>query len=112
MIMVGPQSGVHAFEVDAATLPAAGQPMFTRGRLDHMAITALDPAAFDELRQRAMSAGADGDVVDYGPILAFNLEDPDGSDIEICCFKPGVDLTSPPPVRAAATARIQLERDG
>ena len=54
-----------------------------------------------------MRAGADCEVVDYGPILAFNVEDPDGSEIEICCFKPGVDLTTPPPDRTAAASRIR-----
>src|SRR5438128_1330567 len=99
MLLVGPGSGVHAFQVDAGTAPAP-QPMFARGRLDHLAITAADGDAFEELRRRAMAIGADGDVVDYGAIVAFNVGDPDGGEVEICCFKPGVDLTTPPPDRA------------
>ena len=81
--------------------------MFARGRLDHVAITAANDEAFVEIRDRAMRAGAVCEVVDYGPIVAFNIEDPDGSEIEICCFKPGVDLTTPPPDRTAAASRIR-----
>jgi catechol 2,3-dioxygenase-like lactoylglutathione lyase family enzyme len=108
MVMVGPASGVHMFQAEEATLPRAGQPMFARGRLDHVAITASDHDAFEAIRQRAVALGAEGDVVDYGPILAFNATDPDGNEIEICCFKPGVDLSTPPPDRAAAAARIKV----
>jgi predicted lactoylglutathione lyase len=81
--------------------------MFGRGRLDHVAITAADAAAFDEVRKRAMAFGASAEVVDYGPMLAFNLEDPDGAEIEVCWLKPGVDLRTPPPDRAAAASRIR-----
>ena len=106
MIMLSPASGMHAFQVDPASVPRP-QPMFGRGRLDHVAITATNDEAFVEIRERAMRAGADCEVVDYGPILAFNIADPDGSEIEICCFKPGVDLTTPPPDRTAAASTIR-----
>jgi catechol 2,3-dioxygenase-like lactoylglutathione lyase family enzyme len=106
MIMLGPASGVHAFEVEPTKVPQS-QPMFERGRLDHVAITAATAESFVEIRARAMRTGLECEVVDYGAIVAFNLEDPDGSEIEICCFKPGVDLTTPPPDRAAAGARIR-----
>lgn len=105
MIMLGPASGMHAFEVAPEDVPAA-QPMFHRGRLDHVAITAATPESFVELRQRAMRTGTACEVVDYGAIVAFNVADPDGCEIEICCFKPGVDLATPPPDREAAAARI------
>ena len=111
MILVGPGSGVHAFEVDPARMPDGPQPMFERGRLDHIAITATDADAFEELRRRAIATGSDCDVVDYGAIVAFNVEDPDGGEVEICYFKPGVDLTMPPPDRAAAAARIRVSRE-
>jgi catechol 2,3-dioxygenase-like lactoylglutathione lyase family enzyme len=106
MIMLGDASGVHAFQVDAGIAPPGWKPMFARGRLDHLAITARDGQAFDELRRRAMATGADAELVDYGPILAFNVRDPDGGEVEICVFKPGVDLTTPPPDRQAAADRI------
>src|SRR5262245_45004954 len=77
MIMVGPASGVHAFESPAS--PDGPLPMFGRGRLDHLAITASDHEAFDEIRGRALAIGAQAEVVDYGAILAFNVEDPDGA---------------------------------
>jgi catechol 2,3-dioxygenase-like lactoylglutathione lyase family enzyme len=108
MLMLGPGSGVHAFEVDAAKAPTGSRPMFERGRLDHVAITAADAEAFAELRRRAIAVGADGEVVDYGAIVAFNVHDPDGGQVEICCFKPGIDLSTPPPDRAAAAARIKV----
>ena len=106
MVMVGPESGVHMFQHAMAKLPEGPQPMFQRGRLDHVAITAADAAAFGEIRTRAIARGCGCEVVDYGPIVAFNVEDPDGCQIEICCFKPGVDMTAAPPDRAAAAARI------
>ena len=106
MIMLSPASGIHAFEVESSKLPAP-HPMFERGRLDHVAITATSAETFVEIRERAMTTGADCEVVDYGPIVAFNVEDPDGGEIEICCFKPGVDLTTPPPDRSAAAGRIR-----
>ena len=106
MVMVGPESGVHVFQHPTATLPDGPQPMFERGRLDHVAITAADADTFGVIRTRAIALGCDCDVVDYGPIVAFNVEDPDGGQIEICCIKPGVDMTTPPPDRAAAAARI------
>src|SRR5262245_32117530 len=107
MIMLGPFSGLHAFEVDAARVPDGTQPMFGRGRLDHVAITAADAVAFEKIRQRAVAMGASAEVVDYGPMLAFNLEDPEGAEIEVCWVKPGVDLSTPPPDRAAAASRIR-----
>ncbi len=106
MILLGPASGLHAFQVDAETAPSGWKPMFSRGRLDHVAITAADDRAFAELRRRAIATGATADIVDYGAILAFNVQDPDGADVEICMFKPGVDLTTPPPDRQAAASRI------
>jgi catechol 2,3-dioxygenase-like lactoylglutathione lyase family enzyme len=108
MVMVGPESGVHMFQHATATLPNKPQPMFERGRLDHIAITAAHADAFDQIRIRAIALGCECEVVDYGPIVAFNVEDPDGCQIEICRFKPGVDMTAPPPDRAAAAARIGL----
>jgi hypothetical protein len=40
--------------------------------------------------------------------VAFNVNDPDGGELEICYFKPGVDLATPPPDRAAAASRIRV----
>jgi hypothetical protein len=71
-------------------------------------VTATDSEAFEELRRRAITRGADGNVVDYGGALAFNLEDPDGGEIEVCYMKVGVDFSTPPPDRAAAAARIRV----
>jgi catechol 2,3-dioxygenase-like lactoylglutathione lyase family enzyme len=107
MIMVGPLSGIHAFQVKAGAIPDTPQPMFSRGRLDHVAVTAADRDSFDELRTRAIGRGADGDVVDYGAALAFNMHDPDGGEIEVCYMKVGVEFTTPPPDPAAAAARIR-----
>jgi catechol 2,3-dioxygenase-like lactoylglutathione lyase family enzyme len=108
MILVGPVSGIHAFQVKAGDMPEGPKPMFRRGRLDHVAITAADRGSFEELRQRAMARGAEAVVVDYGAALAFNMEDPDGGEIEVCYMKPGVDFTTPPPDRAAAAGRIRV----
>ena len=85
---------MHAFQVEPAKV-ASAQPMFSGDASTTFAITAANDEAFAEIREQRCGAGADCEVVDYGAIVAFNIEDPDGSEIEICCFKPGVDLTTP-----------------
>src|SRR4051794_21139218 len=80
MIVLGPGSGIHAFEVAGDALPPS-EAMIRRGRLDHVAVTARDGTAFEEIRQRAIALGVgDGDVVDYGAMRAFHVVDPDGSE--------------------------------
>ena len=108
MVMVGPESGVHMFQhptAYAARRTAADVRAWT---LDHVANTAANADTFGVIRTRAIALGCDCDVVDYGPIVALNVEDPDGGQIEICCIKPGVDMTTPPltqPLQQRGSAR-------
>ena len=58
-----------------AALPDA----FARGHLDHVALTARSPAAFEQLRRRLIARGAsDGAVMDLGAFHSVGFEDPDG----------------------------------
>ena len=58
--------------------------MFDRGHLDHVAIGAASPAAFDELLPRLVTRGAsDGTVEDLGAFHSLWFRDPDGMQAEL-----------------------------
>lgn len=90
-IELGPTTVLHPFQIPGIEVPQGPVAMFTRGRLDHFAISAASEEAFRELRQRVIAAGAgDGTVTDFGPILSLTYADPDGADHEGTWTKPGV----------------------
>jgi len=67
--------------------------MFRRGRLDHIALAARDEEALETLRLRLMNASSlEPKVTDFGSILSVWFADPDGMEMEVCCFKTGVDI--------------------
>jgi catechol 2,3-dioxygenase-like lactoylglutathione lyase family enzyme len=91
LMRVGPASILHAFELPAAA--PAPSPMFTRGRIDHLALNVDDEAELHRLRQRLVEAGAStGEVTDFGSLLSVSFTDPDGLDCELCCIRPGHTL--------------------
>ena len=80
---------LHPFEIAGAEVPQGELPMFGRGRIDHLALTAASPDAFWTLRERIYEAGAsDGEVVDMGPLLSAGFTDPDGLWGEVCLDRP------------------------
>lgn len=90
---VGSGTVLHAFQVPGAEVPAQDPPMFSRGRLDHIALRAPSLDAFKELRRRLVAEGAsDGEVIDMGSLLLVSFTDPDGGGHEVVWEKPG---TSP-----------------
>lgn len=95
---------LHAWEVPEEKTGKFDQQMFSRGRLDHLALAARDEAALQVLRQRLVAAGAcEGNVTDFGSILSVWFTDPDGMELEVCCFKAGVpigEVRDPIPVEA------------
>ncbi|HEX8103829.1 MAG TPA: VOC family protein [Solirubrobacteraceae bacterium] len=83
---------LHPFEVDEVDVPQGELPMFDRGRIDHVALTASSPDAFWTLRERIHRAGAsDGEVVDLGPLLSAGFTDPDGLWGEVCLDRPAAE---------------------
>ena len=79
IVRTGPTSWLHPAEVVGAEDGAALPEMFRRGHLDHVALTAASPEAFDELRGRLVARGAsDGGVEDLGSFHSVWFTDPDG----------------------------------
>ncbi|MGH9270224.1 MAG: VOC family protein, partial [Ilumatobacteraceae bacterium] len=53
--------------------------MFQRGHLDHLALTAASPSAFETIRRRLVDRGAaDSTVEDLGAFHSIWFTDPDG----------------------------------
>lgn len=94
-IDVGRGAVLHAFQIPGVDAPPPGQPMFERGRLDHVALTAPDADTFWDLRDRIVSEGAgDGDVTDMGSLLLVGFVDPDGAAHEVVWNKTGVPASA------------------
>jgi catechol 2,3-dioxygenase-like lactoylglutathione lyase family enzyme len=97
---------VHAWEAPPSFTGEFPEEMFKRGRLDHMALAARDEEALEVLRLRLVDRGAcDGNVTDFGSILSVWFTDPDGMELEVCCFRAGVpisDVRDPEPKAAVA----------
>jgi catechol 2,3-dioxygenase-like lactoylglutathione lyase family enzyme len=86
---VGPHTELNVFEVEGNTEAARQQPMFGRGRIDHLGLQAASKEAFDVIRQRLVARGAsDGFVTDFGPVLSVFFRDPDGLEGEVCVANP------------------------
>jgi catechol 2,3-dioxygenase-like lactoylglutathione lyase family enzyme len=92
LIEVGPKTVLHPFQVDGVEAPDR-QPMFGRGRLDHLAFNAASEESFREIRRRLIAENAHstegGLVTDMGSILSFSFYDPDGAWHEVMWVKPG-----------------------
>lgn len=80
----GEHSWLHPVQVPGNRHGAASQHMLERGHLDHIALSAASPQAFDELRRRLMACGAsDGKIDDLGAFHALWFNDPDGMRVEL-----------------------------
>jgi catechol 2,3-dioxygenase-like lactoylglutathione lyase family enzyme len=94
-IDIGPEAELNVFEIDGNTEAQRQTPMFGRGRIDHLGLSACSVEAFNTIRDRLIERGAsDGFVTDFGPILSVFFRDPDGLEGEVCvrnpAAKPGV----------------------
>jgi catechol 2,3-dioxygenase-like lactoylglutathione lyase family enzyme len=102
-IDVGGGAVLHAFEAPRHKVPGR-QPIFERGRLDHVAFNAASEDAFRELRRRLIAEGAQatggGLVTEMGPsVWSFSFYDPDGAWHEVMWAGPRArveDVKSPP----------------
>jgi catechol 2,3-dioxygenase-like lactoylglutathione lyase family enzyme len=88
MIRLGATTVLHAFERHDSRHLRSGQTMFDRGRLDHMGINAASREAFDRLRERLVDLGvSDGSVTALPLISSLRFVDPDGMEVELCCWQ-------------------------
>lgn len=104
LIKVGPTSELNVFEIAGNDEPSRQQPMFGRGRLDHLGLQAASLEAFDTIRDRLIAGGAtDGFVTDFGQVLSVFFTDPDGLEGEVCVTNPDArpGVMNPPGTPAA-----------
>jgi len=79
ILRAGPSSWLHPVEVPNNAHAAAIPDMFTRGHLDHLALSASTIQAFETICNRLVEHGASNGVVeDLGAFHAIWFTDPDG----------------------------------
>jgi catechol 2,3-dioxygenase-like lactoylglutathione lyase family enzyme len=84
ILRTGPDSWLHPAEIANNAHATAVPKMFSRGHLDHLALTAASRQAFDEIHARLIACGAtDGTVEDLGAFHALWFQDPDGMRAEL-----------------------------
>ncbi len=84
IIRTGPNSWLHPAEIESSRFATASPDMFQRGHLDHLALTAASPEAFDEIRDRLVQRGAsDGTIDDLGAFHSIWFHDSDGMHGEV-----------------------------
>jgi catechol 2,3-dioxygenase-like lactoylglutathione lyase family enzyme len=105
-------SWLHPAEIPGNEHGTAIPQMFSRGHLDHLALTARTRDSFEALRARLVESGAsDGRVEDLGAVHSLWFQDPDGMRGELTLL---VDHTlegihAPRPLTGSAPAIARLE---
>ncbi len=100
MLEFTPTCALHAFEVPEENVRHAGNEMFKRGRVDHLAMSVSNETVLEEVRKRLVAAGAStGDIQRFGSVISLYFEDPDGMACEVACLEEGKGFaqTTPPP---------------
>ena len=93
-ISLGGPTVLHAWEIDGVDPDEFDGEIFSRGRVDHFALATESYAEFERLRQQLVEMGATtGEVNDFGLMLSFSFQDPDGLWTELAWWKDGPDLT-------------------
>jgi catechol 2,3-dioxygenase-like lactoylglutathione lyase family enzyme len=91
-IAVGANTLLHPFQIPGIE-PPSEQPIFQRGRLDHLALNAVSKEAFYELRRRLLAEGAtNGEVINMGPVWVLTFSDPDQGSHEVVWENPQVTM--------------------
>ena len=104
LVDIGPWAELNVFQVDGNDEASRQEPMFGRGRLDHLALHAESLESFEIIRDRLIARGAsDGFVTDFGHVLSVFYRDPDGLESEVCVTNPDAvpGVTNPPGTPAA-----------
>lgn len=87
-IRIGPATVLNVFVIDGNVEADRQTPMWGRGRLDHLGLSASSHEAFETIRTRLIEAGAsDGTVNDFGSEISLFFRDPDGLEGEVLISK-------------------------
>jgi catechol 2,3-dioxygenase-like lactoylglutathione lyase family enzyme len=85
IVRLGPTGGLAVMEAPDNPYARGSTQMLGRGHLDHFALEVPSAEALDMVRARLVLRNAsNGEIQDYGPMLAVYFEDPDGTGCEIC----------------------------
>ncbi len=94
-ISLGGPALLHAWQVDGVDPSQFDGEIFERGRVDHFALATKSYADFERLRARLVDEEAtSGEVTDFGVMISFSFQDPDGLWAEVSWWKDGPDLAS------------------
>jgi len=105
-------SWLHPAEIPGNEHAVASPKMFSRGHLDHIALTARSSESFEELRTRLVQAGAsDGAVQDVGAFHSLWFQDPDGmrGELTLLLNRTLEGIHAPRPRNGSAPASTQTE---
>ena len=89
----------------------ASPDMFQRGHLDHLALTAASPEAFEAISDRLVRRGAsDGTIDDLGAFHSIWFEDPDGMRGEVVLIVDDrlQDIHAPRPLQRSNLTAVTL----
>jgi catechol 2,3-dioxygenase-like lactoylglutathione lyase family enzyme/GNAT superfamily N-acetyltransferase len=107
----GALSWLHPVQVPGNGHAAASDRMFDRGHLDHIALAAMSPEAFMELRERLVARGAsDGGIDDLGAFQTLWFRDPDGMRVELTLIVDPALREFHAPVRVDPVQAVSIER--
>ena len=77
-------AALNIFEVSDNAHTAGSSQILHRGHIDHFGIAVGDAGSFWSLRDQVVVAGqSTGDVMDFGPVIGFDVTDPDGMIVEV-----------------------------
>jgi len=85
IVDIGPSTQLNLFEIEGNTEAERQTPMFGRGRIDHVGLSAASKEAFETIRARLVRTGSsDGTVTAFGGrVLSIFFRDPDGLEGEV-----------------------------
>ena len=92
-IAIGGPSVLHAWQITGVDPDQFDGEIFSRGRVDHFALSVDNYSDFERLRQTLVGAGAStGEINDFGLMISFSFQDPDGLWAEVCWWKNGLNI--------------------
>lgn len=108
VLHMGADCELNVFEVADDSIVGDRTRMGARGRIDHFALAVETVADLEAVRDRLVGRGASpGDITDFGSVLSVFFRDPDGTELEVACHKPGVEFDAVvEPVEMTPPARM------